>query len=588
MDNKKITIPEDTFMEELSLFDDEDLSESDEKFYEEWEKSISGGLPKKALSQKQIATNVLATKPKPTLINIEHYVDMEDKMLYAISDMKLFAQKLFYASISEIGGKDTEFKEIVFKASDLAEKFYMQQSNVSKALYEATDDLMSSQLLIWDEVQRNFKQIPIYAYRIVPKNEGIVILKFSEEMKPYLLGLENNFSKAPLEYLLQLSGNAMRLFHIFYGHFYLNCKYPKRKNKKLKILYRQLEAMFEPQMLRNYGRKKKWENPKYPTFREFYRNVLKNVISEINDQGIIHIEMDRLFGKPDYETPEDKKKMYFYETPSDSKNPRKVTHLEFTVTEGSAFAFRERERERKREAKENMAQELKEICEYFKARFDINASEIKKLSKQYSTAELMLAGISMQSILNLSSRGIWVYTGCSGKEPFKWDDLNYRNKVYINEYNKIAIPNLGLFFDENKKVHEFTINKPVGFLKATLEKQKYFETIDVINSEAKLASFGSDIEKLYTKSLYDNKEWGKEFKELVNKKSLDTILIQKIFSFCRDGALKMNTNENWLSYFYKCGNLNLHWKSEFYPQNPEYQEAMNAKIDRILKKRNLA
>lgn len=509
---------------------------------------------------------------KINIINIDNYVDMGDKMLYSISEMSLFAQKLFYTAISTIQSEDKEFKEVVFKASDIGKKFKMQRPNVSSGLYQATSELMESQLLVWDEIMQDFIQISIYDTKIMPKKEGIVILKFSNAMKKYLLELKNHFAKVPLEYLLDFrSQNAMKLFHIFYGHFYTNRKY--KRHDKLKISYRQLKAVFEPEVFRTYSRTKKWGKQKYPKFKDFRRNVLDPSIEAINKQGILHIEIDSVRGESDSES------TYFFKN-SLPINNRKISHLVFTITEGEAFTIRERERENKK-IEDSL---LREICDYFKARFDIHESVIKNLVKKHTYAELMLSAISMQSVLNLSSRGLWIYN-----EQQNWRDLTYRKNNYIKEYQKIAIPNLGIsFMEDDNKFHQFIIKEPVGFLKKTLEEQWYFKTIDLINTEGYLASFGNDTaEKIYTKSFYDT-EYGDEFKILIRNGNKDTDLIYRAFSLCRDGALKMHPNERWTNYFYKNNLLNLYWKLDFYPQYPEQQKAMKARIDRILKSRKLA
>lgn len=207
----------------------------------------------------------------------------------------------------------------------------------------------------------------------------------------------------------------------------------------------------------------------------------------------------------------------------------------------------------------------------------------------------MLSAISMQSILNFSSRGLWIYT----KDKTNWSDLRFRKEHYIKEYLKIALPNLGTFFDEEEKFHQFVIKEPVGFLKSTLKDKLYLQTIDFINKQGMLTAFASSVnEKLCVASLYDNVEYGEQFKNCIKRydsnksakemgEELD--LIYKIFGFfCRDSALKLNPNAKWKEYFY--GGLNevdVYWKTKFYKQKPERQESIKKTVNRILAERNL-
>ncbi len=544
--------------------------------------SVEEMLPKQQNGSKK-------TKLQVTPINTTNHVDVENVMLYSISKMSLFAQKLFYTAISEIQSEDKEFKEVIFKSSDIAKKFNMKQQNVSSGLYQATSDLLESQLLVWDDLKKEFMQVNIYSTKFMPKEEGIVVLKFNEDMKKYLLGLKKHFSKVPLKYLLDLpTTNAMKLFHIFYGQLYTNLKY--HKNDKLKISYRQLRAMFEPEMFYNYGRKRKWDNPQYPTFKDFNRNVLKPAILAINKQGIIHVEREEVRGEPD-KYKEDNNKLFFFESAS-PVNARKISHLVFTITKGENFDIEEE----KRKNKNTDDALLREICDYFKARFDISDVVVKKLLREgYSYTELMLSAISMQSILNFSSRGLWIYT----KDKENWDNLSYRKEHYIKEYLKIALPNMGTFFDEEEKFHQLVIKEPVGFLKSTLKDKLYLQTIDFINKQGTLTAFASSVnEKLCVASLYDNAESGESFKKCIkgfnNKKSAveygkEFDLIYKIFSFfCRDSALKLNPNTNWENYFYSGYNeVDVYWKIKFYKQKPERQDSIKKTVNRILVERNL-
>lgn len=566
-------------MTEPPVLSDDDIAIGELMLFSD---SVEEMLPKQQNGSKK-------TKLQVTPINTTNHVDVENVMLYSISKMSLFAQKLFYTAISEIQPEDKEFKEVIFKATDIAKKFNMKQQNVSSGLYQATSDLLESQLLVWDDLKKDFMQVNIYSTKFMPKEEGIVVLKFNEDMKKYLLGLKKHFSKVPLKYLLDLpTTNAMKLFHIFYGQLYTNIKY--HKNGKLKISYRQLRAMFEPEMFYNYGRKRKWENPQYPTFKDFNRNVLKPAVLAINKQGIIHVEIEQTRGEPD-KYKEENNKLFFFES-SSPVNARKISHLVFTVTKGENFDIEE-EKRKNQNAEDAL---LREICAYFKARFDISDVVVKKLLREgYSYTELMLSAISMQSILNFSSRGLWIYT----KDKANWSDLTFRKEHYIKEYLKISLPNLGTFFDEEEKFHQLVIKEPVGFLKSTLKDKLYLQTIDLINKQGTLTAFTSSTnEKLCVASLYDNAEYGESFKNCIkgfnNKKSAvgygkEFDLIYKIFSsFCRDSALKLNPNTKWRGYFYSGFNeVDVYWKIKFYKQKPERQESIKKTVNRILAERNL-
>lgn len=551
-------------------------------------------------SQNQVPVNVLATEPKISKIDIKHTIDMGVKMAYVVSNLSLFAQKLFYTALSEIRSDDKDFHEINFEVKDIINTFKMDKANAWRDLHKAIVELYKADIFLWNEASKALR-VNHLLDSIELVNKKAVKISISQKIANHFLHLKNYFYKVPLEYLLDLpTPNSMRLFYLLYGYFYYyQNSYSLKANRKsknteepetvkFKIPYVQLKTMFEAEKYETYLYTRKMGKDKYPTFKRFSDKVLGKSLEYINEKGILHVEVDKIFNQPQLFF-EDNKKIAFIppklEEPRTSR--RVVTHLEFTITKGAVLLQKEQE-------KANNDTEsffLRMICEYFKARFDINKTVIKQLLEEgYTYTDLMLAGISMQSILNLSSRGLWIYTSNCKKDP-NWKNAKLRKETYIKEYQQIAIPNLGLTFDDNS-AQEYIIHSPVGFLRKTLEEEKYYETIDAINSEKgnlRLGSFGDKVEKLYTKSFYDEKaDWdGDKFKELIRSEEKDFDLIFEVFKNCHYGAKKLNTNENWFKHFYKNGSLNIHWKEKFYKSHSDWQQAMNEGTDRKLKLRNL-
>lgn len=585
-------------MNKAPILTEEDISFGEEMLFKEFSEE---NLPPKSESN----VKEKALKSKTNKINILNFVDVSEKMLYSISNFSLFTQKLFYTAISEIKENDESFQEIVFKVTDIVDKFKMDKSNVWRALRKATKELFESKVYAWNEQTKELEVVHIFSKMKLAENNKVVKILFDKQVSKYFLKLSNYFYKVPLGYLLDLhSQNSMKIFHLLFGYYYYNKNsYLKKKNRKISnknnneeetlklvVPYEQLRMLFEAEKYNTFIDTGKLGEDKYPTLKKFSRSVLDYAIKDINEQGILHIELEKIKGK---------QQIFFEDTTPFSldieRNGYKVSHLVFKIKAGKNLEQLEQDRQN---IKADDAL-LTEICEYFKTRFDISYVITKKLFRTgYSYEKLMLSAIAMQSILNFSSRGLWIYTKDKDNDP-NWQQEKIREQTYIKEYLKISLPNLGASFDNEKKFHQFVIKKPVGFLKKTLKEELYLSTIDFINKQSTLASITSNTnEKLCTASLYDNTGYGEQFKNCIKRYNTDKDakemgaefdLIHDIFNFfCRDSALKLNPNTKWKEYFYNGLNeLDIYWKAKKYEQHPERQQSIKKTVDRILSERNL-
>lgn len=570
----------------LSSFSEDDMRFAEETLFGDSTEEI---LPKKENSGKK-------TKPKTNKINPTNYVDIGEHMIYSTYEFSLLTQKLFYTAISEIQAGEKEFNEIVLKDTDIVNNLGISSKNVYSELFRVSEELANLYVIAYSERTYSLERIMVFDKKRVPRKEGVIYLKFSESMKEYLLHLQNKFYKVPLAFLLQLpTQNAMKLFHALYGWQYYKKNENKRHNKinkdgyfDLIVPYDKLKSMFEFEMYDEYIKKGVWGKEKYPTTKSFVRNVLDKSIEAINKGEILYVEMIKIKGEK--QNLDEK----FYPNAASKENSRKTSHIIFRIKDGSKYEEFEQDRNNKKNPRDEL---LEEICEYFKVRFDINQIALKKLVKEYGYTyqELMLSAISMQSVLNFSSRGLWIYT----EDKPNWRDLNYRIATYIKEYMQISLPNLGAFYDDKKIFHQLIIKEPFGFLKSTLKDRWYLSTIDLINKQGTLTAFASTTnERLCVSALYDNQEWGEKLKTCLkrynspknaNEEGKEFDLIYKIFSFfCRDSALKLNPNSNWKNYFYSGLNeLDVYWKVNKYEQHPDKQQSIRKTVDRILAERNL-
>ena len=252
---------------------------------------------KESSSQNQVPVNVLSTDNfETTKINIHHTVDMGVKMAYAISDLSLFSQKLFYATVSEIRSDDKKLHPSVFTVKDIIETFKMDKSNAWKALHKSSVEILNAKIFLWNENTKALSVDTLGKLTFTDDKKSVEI-SLHEDVKKYFLNLKNHFYKVPLEYLLDFSSpKNMRLFYILFGRFYyyLNSYAPKANRRKsnqteepetvkFKIPYEQLRTMFEAEKYETYLNTRKIGKDRYPSYTIFYKEFLKDAIKDINN-----------------------------------------------------------------------------------------------------------------------------------------------------------------------------------------------------------------------------------------------------------------------------------------------------------------
>lgn len=220
--------------------------------------------------------------------NLKNFqVTHSNELVYSKYDLSLNAQKLIMILASHIQPDDNSFKEIEFKAKDLAEIMNVSVKNMYKELPKITYELLSKVIYFKYENDKKsgFLQGTFLSTADYVQNEGRIILEFSPKIAPYLLQLKTLFTKYKLINPLSFKSKySIRLYQIFKVN--------------------EFKGIFEIELseLKNILKTQK----SYDIYNNFKEKIIKNSLEEINKTDI---------------------QVYFEEI----KTGRKVTSLKFII-----------------------------------------------------------------------------------------------------------------------------------------------------------------------------------------------------------------------------------------------------------------
>lgn len=217
-------------------------------------------------------------------MNCDYLVTKSNALICANYNLSSQEQKIILTLASLVQPDDKEFHEYIFKIKDFSKLLGVE--NRYKEVASLTRNLMKKVFEIKEG--NSLKQMAWLCGATYKIGEGIVILKFSPDLKPYLLQLKTFYTKYKLKNVLCLKSKySIRMYEI------LKCNAFK---KQVIISVQELKNMIGANA--NY----------FKVFKDFKRRVLLQSQKEINNITDISFEFEEI------------------------RTSRKITDIKFTIT----------------------------------------------------------------------------------------------------------------------------------------------------------------------------------------------------------------------------------------------------------------
>lgn len=195
-------------------------------------------------------------------------------------DLTLIEAKLIRLAIGQILKEDTDLRTYSCEIVDLARFLGISSDNIYRDVADINKSLMGKVIYIEDPTQRDRRGNPRYKiFHWVDTAEyadGVIKYKISEDLKPYLIGLERFFTKYGYESIAALpSDYAIRLYELLAS--YQNMTVRKDRENDFDVEIEKNEIIFEIKWLRTYFGCEK----KYPNTGDFVKRIIAGSVNAI-------------------------------------------------------------------------------------------------------------------------------------------------------------------------------------------------------------------------------------------------------------------------------------------------------------------
>ena len=219
--------------------------------------------------------------------NKEYLVVQANEIIRAEQDdLTLLEAKLLRFAIIQILQNDTDFKTFSIEITKLAKFLKMPKGNIYREVMKLSKSLVKKSITLQSEGKE--KEKPNYVvFQWVSEcryKDGIITIRLHDNLKPYLLGLNELFTSYQYAELLELpTYYAIRLFELLAS--YQNIQFRNYKSSDNIIPRAENEVAFTIEQLRKYFQ---CEN-KYEKQANFIKRVIDKSVEAINEKTILRV-----------------------------------------------------------------------------------------------------------------------------------------------------------------------------------------------------------------------------------------------------------------------------------------------------------
>lgn len=228
------------------------------------------------LRTKIVAEVIKTINRKETTFNTNNYVVMANNMiLHSASNLTLNELKLLRFVIMQSAKGEKELYTYTFPAKELAKLLEINSKDFYKKMKTIAKNIMQEVIYIGDDTKKAW--FMLHWVEFCQYEKGKITIKLSNELKPFLLDLQGNFTRYKLEDIIKLKSiYAIKLYETLVA--YMN-------DKNLPYADNAIEISINIAELRRITNTEK----KFERYSSFKTKVIDIAINEINEKSKYHI-----------------------------------------------------------------------------------------------------------------------------------------------------------------------------------------------------------------------------------------------------------------------------------------------------------
>lgn len=206
--------------------------------------------------------------------NISFPVVMHNDLIRSKSNLGLNETKLLRLAIMQIVREDTDFQTYEVGVLDLAEVLGIPKRDVYRDIRKICKNIMQEVVMIGDVNPRNSWKM-FHWTSTCQYDKGVLKIKLSDELKPYLIGLKQLYTSYMLgDVMLLKSVHSIRLYELL-----------REQIRQLVFGDRTTEVYIDLDTIRKATN----TEDKYSEHSMFYRRVVNAAVNEINNTLWYHV-----------------------------------------------------------------------------------------------------------------------------------------------------------------------------------------------------------------------------------------------------------------------------------------------------------
>lgn len=203
--------------------------------------------------------------------------------------LTLLESKLIRLCISQVLKNDTDFRTYQCQLSDLAKYLNMKSSNVCAEIEECVTNIMKKVILIKSKKPNKKGKYNFIAFHWIDTakyEDGLLTIRLSDELKPYLLGLDKLFAMYQYDALLELpTANSIRVYELLSSYVSIKFSSSPGISKNSEVPVAENEVAFSIAYLRQYLNCE----DKYPNAGDFMKRTIEPCVAAINANTLLRI-----------------------------------------------------------------------------------------------------------------------------------------------------------------------------------------------------------------------------------------------------------------------------------------------------------